>query len=81
MCTTIENINHSIETGLRKRRYFGLNRRPVPVRCIEDNLEFPSLLDCAKYYHGNSQNLSKAIQYGKKYKGKTFIRIEKGGLS
>lgn len=54
MCTTVENINHSIETGLRKRRYFGLNRRPVPVRCIEDNLEFPSLLDCAKYYGGNA---------------------------
>lgn len=72
MYTTVENIQHSIETGLRKRRYFGLNRRPVPVRCIEDNLESSSLLDCVKYYGGNAQNLSKSIQYGKKYKGKNI---------
>lgn len=72
MYTTVENIQHSIETGLRKRKYFGLNRRPVPVRCIEDNLEFPSLLDCAKYYGGNAQNLSKAIQCRQKYKGKNI---------
>lgn len=75
--STADNIRHSIETGLRERRYIGLNRSPVKVRCVEDNLEFSSLSSCANYYSGTPQNLSKAIKCGKKYKGKTFVNVNK----
>ena len=73
-CTQSENELHSFRVlhNTMKNKTF-----PKKVKCLENSLIFPSMLQCIKYIGNNScvEGLKKSIQAKRKYHNLTFIYI------
>ena len=73
-CTSLENIQHSIKTGLRgsRKQVDGTRKR---VRCIETGQVFNTAKEAAAYFHAEPQYLSERADTGRSCHGYHFEKI------
>lgn len=88
--TPSENIQHSIQTGLRSwgamsagqiRRFAHTPKenhpRAIPVYCVETGISFPTMTAAAAYYGIPKSSLVVAVRAGRSLFGFTFIKLTK----
>jgi len=77
--TNIENLQHSIELGLRNPKVCGeLSKQicGIPVRCVTDGTEYRSLAEAALRYNLDSSTIKRSASEGVDVKGLQFELIE-----
>lgn len=73
-CTSRENVQHSIKTGLRKsRKHVDGTRKQI--RCVETGQVFNTAKEAAAYFHTEPQYLSERADTGKSCHGYHFEKI------
>lgn len=75
-CTSEFNIQHAIQTGIRKNPEKGVYRGPVRVRCIETGQEFDNIKVAAEQLNLKYNYLVDCIDKNKQCHGLTIQRIK-----
>lgn len=74
-CTTIENIQHAIDTGLRKSPTKGIYKGPVKLKCVENGKCYSSIREASTDLNISYSYLSDRINEDKACHGYTFLKI------
>lgn len=71
-CTSQQNVQHSIDVGLRRHSRKGIDATAKQVRCIETGQVFNTLKEAAIYFNTNAQYIHERINKGKTCHGYHF---------
>ena len=77
--TRSENMEHAKVMQLWDPKYCGLISQKmlgIKVRCVTDDIEFPSIKSAADYYHMDDESIKQSIVLHRLRKGKLFEYVE-----
>lgn len=80
-CTDRYNIQHSIDSGLRKSPPKGVYRGPVHVKCDQTNQIFKNMKEAAECMNIKYNYLQERIRLHKPCHGYTFTILKDEGVT